>query len=60
MLSRKGSQMSRCQRLEDTDIIKDQYYRMRSLPAVGNSPKAGTMADRQTRIEDSTETGSLD
>jgi hypothetical protein len=51
LLSKKGSQLVAFKRLRDSNIAQAQYYRNRTLPAVGTYIKESTLVDRQLGLE---------
>lgn len=50
MLSKKGSTMTALKRLADTAISEAQYYRSKTLPALGLYLKESTLANRQITL----------
>lgn len=51
LLSKKGSYMTNCHRLCESNIKDDAYYRKKTIPAVGTYLKEDTLSDRQLRLE---------
>jgi DNA gyrase subunit A len=51
LLSKKGSTMVIFKRLRDSNIAEPQYYRNRTIPAVGSYIKESTLIDRQLGLD---------
>lgn len=47
LLSKKGSTMAKLERLADSNITNEKYYRNKGIPAVGYYVKEGTIQDKQ-------------
>lgn len=47
LLSKKGSTMGKFERLSDSNIVDEKYYRNKNIPAVGYYVKEGTIQDKQ-------------
>ncbi len=51
LLSKKGSTLVSCRRLSESGIADAQYYRNKTIPAVGSYLKEGTLVDRQQSLD---------
>jgi len=51
MLSKKGSTLTSLKRLSETAILEPNYYRAKSLPAVGTYLKESTLVNRQVGLD---------
>lgn len=51
LLSKKGSYMTRCGLLSDSNIKDDPYYRKKTIPGVGTYLKESTLEDRQLSLD---------
>lgn len=51
LLAKKGSTMTICRRLADSNIADAKYYRNKRIPAVGMYVKESTLTDRQLGLE---------
>ena len=51
LLAKKGSRMSICRRLAESNIADAKYYRNKHIPAVGMYIKESTLTDRQLGLE---------
>lgn len=50
LLSKKGSTMTKIEKLSDSSITDDKYYRNKNIPAVGYYVKEGTVQDKQLSL----------
>ncbi|NLM79234.1 MAG: topoisomerase IV, partial [Ruminococcaceae bacterium] len=51
LLSKKGSYMTSCHRLSESNIKDDQYYRKKQIPGVGTYLKEETLDNRQLGLD---------
>ena len=51
LLSKKGSQMITFKRLSESGITEPQYYRNKTLPAVGSYIRENTLNNRQLGLD---------